>query len=247
MRPSVERAVEHAHRADHAAVRVVVRVEDQRLQRRVGVALGRRDALDDRVEQLGDALAGLGRDAQDRPRPGCRARARSPRTTRSGSAAGQVDLVHRGDDREVVLEREVAVGQRLGLDALARVDERGSRPRTRPGCARPRSRSRRGPGVSIRLMTWSFQSSRTFWALIVMPRSRSMSIESRYWARMSRVSTAPVSSRIRSASVDLPVVDVGDDRRCSAGGRGVGHAAAFSLARRPRPRTAIGPESGPSC
>ena len=37
-----------------------------------------------------------------------------------------------------------------------------------------------------------------------MPRSRSMSIESRYCARMSRGSTAPVSSRIRSARVDLP-------------------------------------------
>ncbi len=39
---------------------------------------------------------------------------------------------------------------------------------------------------------------------MVMPRSRSMSIESRYWARMSRGSTAPVISRIRSESVDLP-------------------------------------------
>ncbi len=37
-----------------------------------------------------------------------------------------------------------------------------------------------------------------------MPRSRSMSIESRYWARMSRGSTAPQSSSIRSARVDLP-------------------------------------------
>ncbi len=37
-----------------------------------------------------------------------------------------------------------------------------------------------------------------------MPRSRSMSIESRYWARMSRISTAPVISRIRSASVRFP-------------------------------------------
>ncbi len=37
-----------------------------------------------------------------------------------------------------------------------------------------------------------------------MPRSRSRSIVSRYWARMSRASTAPVISRIRSDSVDLP-------------------------------------------
>ena len=39
---------------------------------------------------------------------------------------------------------------------------------------------------------------------MVMPRSRSMSIESRYCSRMSRGSTAPVSSRMRSDRVDLP-------------------------------------------
>ena len=39
---------------------------------------------------------------------------------------------------------------------------------------------------------------------MVMPRSRSMSIESRYWSLMSRALTAPVSSRMRSDKVDLP-------------------------------------------
>src|SRR5436309_1901866 len=53
-------------------------------------------------------------------------------------------------------------------------------------------------------MTWPSYSSRTFCALMVMPRSRSMSIESRYWARMSRGSTAPQYSRMRSARVDFP-------------------------------------------
>src|SRR3954449_319134 len=48
------------------------------------------------------------------------------------------------------------------------------------------------------------QGSRTFCALIVIPRSRSMSMRSRYWARMLRPSTMPVTSSIRSASVDLP-------------------------------------------
>ncbi len=46
--------------------------------------------------------------------------------------------------------------------------------------------------------------SRTFCALIVMPRSRSMSIRSRYWARICRSSTTPVSCSMRSANVDLP-------------------------------------------
>ena len=40
-----------------------------------------------------------------------------------GFGGGQVDLVERGDDREVVLDRLVAVGERLRLDALRRVDE----------------------------------------------------------------------------------------------------------------------------
>src|SRR5215831_2034061 len=37
-----------------------------------------------------------------------------------------------------------------------------------------------------------------------MPRSRSRSIRSRYWARIVRSSTVWVSSSIRSANVDLP-------------------------------------------
>ena len=42
---------------------------------------------------------------------------------RVGLGGGEVDLVERGDDREVGFERGVAVGEGLGLDALARVDE----------------------------------------------------------------------------------------------------------------------------
>ncbi len=45
---------------------------------------------------------------------------------------------------------------------------------------------------------------RTAEALMVMPRSRSMSMESRSWASMSRLATVSVSSIIRSARVDLP-------------------------------------------
>src|SRR5262245_53396449 len=40
--------------------------------------------------------------------------------------------------------------------------------------------------------------------LMVMPRSRSMSIESRIWSRNSRSSTPPVRWIRRSASVDFP-------------------------------------------
>ena len=47
-------------------------------------------------------------------------------------------------------------------------------------------------------------STRTACALIVIPRSRSRSIESSSCGMCLRASTAPVSSRMRSASVDLP-------------------------------------------
>src|SRR4051794_19885927 len=60
------------------------------------------------------------------------------------------------------------------------------------------------PGVSIRLSSWPFHETRTAWALIVMPRSRSRSIESSSCSRISRAETASVISRMRSASVDLP-------------------------------------------
>ena len=54
------------------------------------------------------------------------------------------------------------------------------------------------------LSTGTVHGRRTAWLLIVMPRSRSMSIRSRYCARAARSSTTPVSWSIRSARVDLP-------------------------------------------
>ena len=88
----------------------------------------------DGVEQLGHALAGLGADAQDL----VGGDAEHPLDL-VGVAVGigrrEVDLVERGDDLEVVLERQVAVGEGLGLDALGGVDERGSRPRRRRATA----------------------------------------------------------------------------------------------------------------
>src|ERR1043166_2611211 len=61
----------------------------------------------------------------------------------------------------------------------------------------------------MRLNVYVFPSSalyarRTAWALMVIPRSRSRSILSRNCACISRAVMAPVASRMRSASVDLP-------------------------------------------
>jgi hypothetical protein len=56
-----QRAVNHAHQHDHADVVVEPGVDDQGLERRRRIALGRRNARDDRFEDVLDAQAGLGR------------------------------------------------------------------------------------------------------------------------------------------------------------------------------------------
>ena len=57
----LELAVDDAHERRHAAVGVVPGVEEERLERRVRIALRRRDVADDPLEQLVDADAHLGR------------------------------------------------------------------------------------------------------------------------------------------------------------------------------------------
>ena len=120
--PGADDAVEHAGEDDHAAIGVVPRVEDQRLQGRLGLALRRGQPLHDRFENLVDAGAFLGArqnraagveadDLLDLPLGFVRLRAR------------QIDLVDHRDDFEAVVHREVGVGEGLRFDALRRVDE----------------------------------------------------------------------------------------------------------------------------
>ena len=77
---------------------------------------------DDGVEQLGHALARLGRDAQD-VLGGDAEHVLDLHRVAVGVGGRQVDLVQGGDDLEVVLHGQVAVGQRLRLDALGGVDD----------------------------------------------------------------------------------------------------------------------------
>ena len=117
----LERAVDDAHQHDDAEIGVVPAVDQQRLQRRRLVALGRRQARDDRLQHEIDVEAGLGRDRHrlggveaddvldlllDALRLG----------------GGQVDLVEHRHDLVAGVERVIDVGERLRLDALARVD-----------------------------------------------------------------------------------------------------------------------------
>ena len=129
-----ELAVDDADVGDHAAVGVVDRVEDQRPGGGVGVTDRGRGALDHLVEHLGDTLAGLGA----HPQHVFRLAADDVRELVGvllGVGARQVDLVEHRDDLEVGREREVEVGQGLGLDALGGVDQqdRGLTGLQRPG------------------------------------------------------------------------------------------------------------------
>ena len=119
----IEHAVHDTDRTDDSAVLVELAVEDERLKRLVGVALRRRDALDDRVEEIRNTLARLGRDAQDL----VGRNAEHPLDFVGvvvGVRGRQVDLVQRRNDLEVVLEREITVRQGLRLDALGRIDDK---------------------------------------------------------------------------------------------------------------------------
>ncbi|SOY47098.1 hypothetical protein CBM2588_A130033 [Cupriavidus taiwanensis] len=116
-----QRAVDHAHQHHHADVVVEPRVDDQRLQRCIGIALGRRHLGDQRLDHVLHALAGLGRawrgilrvdadDILDLLDRAVRVRLR------------QVDLVQHRHHFHAQLDRGVAVGHGLGLDALRGID-----------------------------------------------------------------------------------------------------------------------------
>ena len=117
----LQHAVDDAHQHDDAEIGVVPAVDQQRLQRRVAIALGRRQPLDDRLQHGGDVQAGLGR---DRDGVGGIEPDHVLDLLLDAVAVGgrQVDLVEDGEDLEIVVERLVDVGQRLRLHALAGVD-----------------------------------------------------------------------------------------------------------------------------
>ena len=109
-----------AHIGDNALVRVVVGVEDQRLQRRVRVTLGRGNIRDDLLHDRLDIHARFGADARrilcgdaddvlDLRRHAVRIR------------GDQVDLIEHRHDLEAGVHREVGIRERLRLDALRSV------------------------------------------------------------------------------------------------------------------------------
>ena len=132
--PGPDRPVLDADEAGDAPVDVEPGVEEERPERAVGVPRRRRDVVDDLLEELAHA-------GPDLPGREHRVLRRDPDDLLDllaghlGDRAREVDLVDAGDDRQVVVDREVGVRERLRLDPLRRVDDE-DRPlagRQRPG------------------------------------------------------------------------------------------------------------------
>ena len=92
------------------------------LSGRVGFALGRRDPGDDRLQHRFDVRPQLRRNVDDLGLVHAQ-QIYELLGHHLGARVRQVDLVDHGHDLEIVLERQEEVGERLGLDALRRVDD----------------------------------------------------------------------------------------------------------------------------
>ena len=110
-------AVHHPHRDDNPPVLVVIGVEDQGLQRGLGISLRRRHVGHDVLQHLVDVDVRLG---------GNQGRVLGVQAddvfnllldqVRLG--ANQIDLVDHRQDFQVIVQRQIHVGDGLGLDAL---------------------------------------------------------------------------------------------------------------------------------
>ena len=117
-----ERAVDDADERDDAAVLVVGRVEDERARGCIRLAGRCRDPLDDRIEHLRDADAGLRGDPQHALGRLAEEVAELLRGA-VGIGLREVDLVRGRDDLEAAVDREVRVRERLRFDPLRSVDD----------------------------------------------------------------------------------------------------------------------------
>ena len=118
---ALQAAVLHPHQDHHAEILVVPAIDQQRLQRRRGVARRRRQAVHQRLQHALDVQAGLGADLHRVG--GVQADHVLDLLLHPFRLGGrQVDLVEDRHDLVVGLDRLVDVGQRLRLHALAGVD-----------------------------------------------------------------------------------------------------------------------------
>ena len=198
----LQRAALDAADADHADEVVVVQLADAHLERAVAVDRRRRHVLHDRLEQRVMSLRARRRPAgitvqrrgvDDREVEllvgGAGLSNRSNLVDHPVRArAGAVDLVDHDDRAEAHRERLLGDEARLRHRAVHRIDQ--DQHRSTIDSARPRRRSRRGPGVDD-VDAVARQRMAVFLARMVMPRSFS-------WSLLSITRSA---STVRSLSV----------------------------------------------
>ena len=126
--------IEDAHRSHHTAILVKVRIQNERFERSVCIALRRRNQKDNGLQQIVNALAGLARDAHS-----IIGRDRQVILDLGlnliGMGRGQVDLVDGRHNVQIGVHGERRVGNGLRLDALRGVDNEY---RALTGCQRAR-------------------------------------------------------------------------------------------------------------
>jgi hypothetical protein len=133
----LDRALEHAHVDHDAAVVVVDRVEDQRLQLRLGSPVGG-GILATIASSTRSQLAGLGRD-RDRVLGRDADRVFDLGRDLVGPRVRQVHLVEHRQHGQLGLLGQVRVDDGLRLDALRGVDQQQRALRTPAGTSAPRS------------------------------------------------------------------------------------------------------------
>jgi hypothetical protein len=117
-----DNAIADAAKDDDTTVRVVPRVEKQSFERLVTVATGRRNVFDHGFEGFADALPGFAR-GRNGELP---INADNLFDLFAGAlhiGARQIDLVDHRDDFEIVVERQVGIGEGLRFDPLRCVDD----------------------------------------------------------------------------------------------------------------------------
>ena len=121
MLPLAHGSLHDAHENDNAAIGVEPRVEDEGLKGRIGIAFGGGETMHDRFQHFVHSLACFG------------AHGDGVRSIQSDGlldvflgaenvGGRQVDLVDHRNDFQTVMDSQIGVGERLRLDALARVD-----------------------------------------------------------------------------------------------------------------------------
>ena len=119
-------SLHYAHQNDRSAVGIEPGIENQGLQRRIGRAARRRNAVDGGLQHLFDAEAALGADEQ-RVGGGNGQDVFNLRFHFVGLRGRQVDLVDHRNDGEIVFCGQERIGDGLRFDALAGVhDQQGA-------------------------------------------------------------------------------------------------------------------------